>query len=190
VRPAINVGISVSRVGGNAQIKAMKKVAGTMRIDLAQYRELESFAQFGSELDKSSQRQIDRGERVVEVLKQPQFQPVSVEEQICIIWAVTNGKLDDIPVSDVKRFENELREYMREQHSDLLDELRTEGVLTDEREDKLEQAVDKFKESFSPSEDVDTDDEDEDETDDLDTLRGDVESQEERAEEAEDEPAE
>jgi F-type H+-transporting ATPase subunit alpha len=188
VRPAINVGISVSRVGGKAQVKAMRKVAGTVRIDLAQYRELESFAQFGSELDKSSQRQIDRGERVVEVLKQPQFDPVPVNEQVCIIWAVTNGKLDDIPVDDVRRFETELREFLRERHSDLMDELSSDGELPEEREEKIEKAIDEFREQFSPSEDV-SDDEDEDETDDLDTLEGDIEDEQERAEEAEGEPA-
>ena len=99
---------SVSRVGGSAQTKAMNKVSGTMRLDLAQYRELEAFAQFGSELDKASQQQLDRGVRVVEVLKQPQFSPVPMEEQVAIIWAVTNGKLDDVPVADVKRFETEM----------------------------------------------------------------------------------
>jgi F-type H+/Na+-transporting ATPase subunit alpha len=144
VRPAINVGISVSRVGGSAQVKGMKKVAGTMRIDLAQYRELEAFAQFGSELDKASQAQLDRGVRTVEILKQPQYAPVPVEEQIVIIWAVGNGKLDDVPVPDVRRFEAELREYFASRHSSLLDGLRSDGQLTDERVAELESAVDAF----------------------------------------------
>ncbi|HEX9823464.1 MAG TPA: F0F1 ATP synthase subunit alpha, partial [Actinomycetota bacterium] len=107
VRPAINVGISVSRVGGNAQIKAMKQVAGRLRLDLAQYRELEAFAELGSELDKASQAQLDRGARVVEILKQPQYRPMSVEHQVVSIWAVTNGHLDAVPVEDAKRFEEE-----------------------------------------------------------------------------------
>src|SRR5207249_8625537 len=107
VRPAINVGISVSRVGGNAQIKAMKQVAGRLRLDLAQYRELEAFATFGSELDRASQAQIERGARVVEILKQPQYRPMPVERQVISIFAVTGGVLDDLPVPDAKRFESE-----------------------------------------------------------------------------------
>jgi F-type H+/Na+-transporting ATPase subunit alpha len=152
VRPAINVGISVSRVGGSAQVKGMKKVAGTMRIDLAQYRELEAFAQFGSELDKASQSQLDRGARTVEILKQPQYAPVPVEEQIVTIWAVTNGKLDDIPVADVRRFETELREFMDSRHSELMQGLRSDGQLTDERVTALESAIDAFRQSFQPTE--------------------------------------
>ncbi|HVM00219.1 MAG TPA: F0F1 ATP synthase subunit alpha [Egibacteraceae bacterium] len=150
VRPAINVGISVSRVGGSAQRKAMKKVSGTMRLELAQYRELEAFAQFGSELDKASQSQLDRGARIVEVLKQPQFSPVPVEEQVLVIWAVTNAKLDDIPVVDARRFESELREYARDRHGELLDALREEA-LSDERVSELEQVIAAFKEGFRPS---------------------------------------
>ena len=151
VRPAINVGISVSRVGGSAQVKGMKKVSGTMRLDLAQFRELEAFAQFGSELDAASQRQLDRGERTVEVLKQPQFRPVPVSEQIIVIWAVTNGKLDDVPVPDAKRFERELREYMNTRHGDLMDELGRQGTLDDDRTERLERAVDDFRSSFRVS---------------------------------------
>jgi F-type H+/Na+-transporting ATPase subunit alpha len=151
VRPAINVGISVSRVGGSAQVKGMKKVSGTMRIDLAQYRELEAFAQFGSELDKASQAQLDRGARTVEILKQPQYDPVPVEEQIVIIWAVTNGKLDAIPVADVRRYEAELREYVQTRHGDLLEGLRSDGQLTDERASTLETVVDEFNRQFRPS---------------------------------------
>ncbi len=149
VRPAVNAGISVSRVGGNAQVPAMKKIAGRVRLDLANYRELESFAQFGSELDKASQRQIARGQRVVEVLKQPQYQPVPVGEQIVSIWATGQGAMDDIPVEDIKRFERELREYMRSRHEDLLERLRTAKI--DEVEDELEQAVTSFRDQFEPS---------------------------------------
>ena len=150
VRPAINAGISVSRVGGSAQIKAMKKVSGTIRIDLAQYRELESFAQMGSDLDAASQRQLDRGERVVELLKQPQYSPVPVEEQVVVIWAVSNGKLDDVPIADVRRFETELREFMRDRHNDLLEGFKSEGTLTDDRVETLEKALANFRERFSP----------------------------------------
>jgi F-type H+/Na+-transporting ATPase subunit alpha len=151
VRPAINVGISVSRVGGSAQVKGMKKVAGTMRIDLAQYRELEAFAQFGSELDKASQSQLDRGARTVEILKQPQYAPVPVEEQIVTIWAVTNGKLDAIPVADVRRYESELREYMASRHSELMASLKSDGQLGDDRVATLESAIDDFNSTFQPS---------------------------------------
>ena len=171
VRPAINVGISVSRVGGSAQIKAMKKVSGTMRLDLAQYRELEAFAQFGSELDKASQAQLDRGARTVEVLKQPQYQPVPAEEQVAVIWAVSNGKLDDIPVSDVRRFETELREAMRTRASDVLEGIRGDGNLDDERAAKLGAAVDAFKAAFRPSQIAKT--AEPHEQADLDTLRSD-----------------
>ncbi|HZA19942.1 MAG TPA: F0F1 ATP synthase subunit alpha, partial [Actinomycetota bacterium] len=117
VRPAINVGISVSRVGGNAQIKAMKAVAGRMRIDLAQYRALEAFAEFGSELDKASQAQLERGARVVEIMKQGQYRPMPVEEQVMSIWAVSNGYMDDLPVENVRQFESELLDHMRTRHS-------------------------------------------------------------------------
>ena len=152
VRPAINAGISVSRVGGSAQIKAMKKVSGTMRLDLAQYRDLEAFAGFGSDLDKASQDQLDRGVRTVEVLKQPQFQPVPVDEQVVIIWAVTNGKLDDVDVADVQRFNAELRDHLRNRHSDILEHLREDGSLPDELVDKINDAVDQFKRTFTGDE--------------------------------------
>jgi F-type H+-transporting ATPase subunit alpha len=169
VRPAINVGISVSRVGGNAQIKAMKSVSGTMRLDLAQYRELEAFAQFGSELDRASQAQLDRGVRVVEILKQPQFQPVSVEDQVVTIWAVSNGKLDDVPVADIKRFETQLREHLRSRSGDLLDSIRSEGTLDDEARDRLGKAVDDFRSSFQSSQSS-QDDREPGHTEDLATL--------------------
>lgn len=134
VRPAMNVGISVSRVGGAAQIKAMKAVAGTLKIDLAQFRELEAFATFGSELDKISQAQLDRGYRLTELLKQPQNQPVPVEEQVMVVFAGNNGYVDDVPVSEVRRYEAELREYLRASHADLLEEIRTTKALPEEAE--------------------------------------------------------
>jgi F-type H+/Na+-transporting ATPase subunit alpha len=179
VRPAINAGISVSRVGGSAQIKAMKKVSGTMRLDLAQYRELEAFAQMGSDLDQASQRQLDRGERVVEVLKQPQFSPVPVDEQVVIIWAASNGKLDDVPVSEIRRFERELRQYIRDRHPELLEGFRTEGTLTDDRVAELEKALDGFKDRFTVGEQrPSTEKMDED----LDTLRGEIAEEQESVE--------
>ncbi len=157
VRPAINAGISVSRVGGDAQIKAMKTVSGTMRLDLAQYRDLEAFASFGSELDQASQDQLDRGERTVEVLKQPQYAPVPVEEQVIVVWAVTNGRLDDVPVEEVQTFNERLREHVRNRHTDLLEHLRTEGTLGDDVEEQVADAVDGFKHSFSADADEDFD---------------------------------
>ena len=129
VRPAINVGISVSRVGGNAQTKAMKKVAGTLRLDLAQFRELEAFAAFGSDLDKASQQQLDRGNRLVEVLKQPQYDPVALGEQVAMIWAATKGYLDAIPVADVKPFEKALVEWIKTRDAGLLSELDANAPL-------------------------------------------------------------
>jgi F-type H+-transporting ATPase subunit alpha len=151
VRPAINVGISVSRVGGNAQIKAMKQVAGRLRLDLAQYRELEAFAEFGSELDKASQAQLERGARVVEILKQLQYEPMAVERQIISIYAVTNGYLDDVPVEDAKRFERELLEYVDTRHPDIPRHLVEKGDLPDEVEGKLKGAIEEFKRQFQPS---------------------------------------
>jgi F-type H+/Na+-transporting ATPase subunit alpha len=129
VRPAINVGNSVSRVGGSAQVKAMKQVSGTLKIDLAQFRELEAFATFGSELDKVSQAQLDRGYRLTELLKQPPQSPVPVEEQVLVIYAGTNGWTDTVPVSEVRRFEVEMREYFRANHPELLDTIRSTGNL-------------------------------------------------------------
>ena len=151
VRPAINVGISVSRVGGNAQIKAMKQVAGRLRLDLAQYRELESFAEFGSELDKASQAQLARGARTVELLKQPQYQPMRVEEQVVSIWAVANGFTDDLPVQDVGRFEREMHEFLRDRHADLYQHIAEQGTLPEDLEGKLRDAVEEFKGQFAPS---------------------------------------
>ena len=149
VRPAINVGISVSRVGGSAQIKAMRSVAGTLKTDLAQFRDLEAFAAFGSELDKVSQAQLDRGYRLTEVLKQPQNSPVPVEEQVVSIYAATNGYVDDIAVGDVRRFEAELISNFRSSHSDILTEIRDTKVLPDES--RVRQAIESFKAVFAPS---------------------------------------
>ena len=149
VRPAINVGISVSRVGGNAQIKAMKAVAGRMRIDLAQYRALEAFAEFGSELDKASQAQLERGARVVEIMKQGQYRPMPVEEQVMSIWAVSNGYMDDLPVEKVRQFENELLDHMRTRHSDIGEAIVQTGALDDDLVEKLRKAIDAFKASFT-----------------------------------------
>jgi len=171
VRPAINVGISVSRVGGSAQVKGMRKVSGTMRLDLAQYRELEAFAQFGSELDRASQRQLDRGARTVEILKQPQYQPVPVAEQIAVIRSVTSGKLDEVPVGDIRRFESELREYLTSRHGDLIDAIAADGTLDDERIQRLDRAVDDFRQTFRTSQAAEQDEHVS--LEDLDSLDGD-----------------
>ena len=149
VRPAINVGISVSRVGGNAQIKAMKGVAGRLRIDLAQYRELEAFAEFGSELDKASQAQLDRGARVVELLKQKQYTPFPVEDQVISIWAVTNGFLDDLPVPKVQEFEAGLLDFMHSRHSEIGEKILETGKIDDDLTEQLKNAVQEFKDSFT-----------------------------------------
>jgi len=152
VRPAINVGISVSRVGGNAQIKAMKQVAGRLRLDLAQYRELEAFATFGSELDRASQAQLERGARVVEILKQPQYRPMPVERQVLVIFAVTNGFLDDVAVEDAKRFQAELLDYIESRNPEIGRTIAQEGTLSDELSQPLEAAVRDFRTTFQPSE--------------------------------------
>ncbi|MDG2282928.1 MAG: F0F1 ATP synthase subunit alpha, partial [Longimicrobiales bacterium] len=149
VRPAVNVGISVSRVGGAAQIKAMKKVAGRLRLDLAQYRELEAFAQFGSDLDSATQRQLARGARTVEMLKQPQYQPMPVENQVAVIYAVTNGYLDDIDVSLVRQWELGFHQDMAAKHQDVLDGIREGGQLTDELNEKLVAAIQSFNATFA-----------------------------------------
>jgi F-type H+/Na+-transporting ATPase subunit alpha len=148
VRPAINVGLSVSRVGGAAQVKAMKQVAGTLRLDLAQYRELAAFAQFGSDLDKATQRKLNRGARMVELLKQPQYQPQPVQEQVSILYAGTRGYLDEIPIEDVRKFETEFLDFMRNSKSDILNAIKTKQVLDDEIEGKLRAAIDEFKKGF------------------------------------------
>ena len=149
-RPAIDAGNSVSRVGGNAQIKAMKKVAGTLRTDLAAFRELESFAQFGSDLDQATQAKLNRGQRTVEVLKQPLHDPIPVEKQVLILYALTHGYLDSIPVEDISRFQNELFDNFDSSHADLLKIIRETGKLPDDK--KLSAAIEEFSESFAPSE--------------------------------------
>ena len=148
-RPAIDAGNSVSRVGGNAQIKAMKKVAGTLRTDLAAYRELESFAQFGSDLDQATQAKLNRGRRTVEVLKQPLHDPIPVEKQVLILYALTHGYLDSIPVEDIARYEQEIYDNFDSSHADLLKHIRETGELPDEK--KLQAAIEEFNDSFSPS---------------------------------------
>jgi F-type H+/Na+-transporting ATPase subunit alpha len=149
VRPAVDVGISVSRVGGAAQIKAMKSVSGTLKIDLAQFRELEAFATFGSELDAVSKAQLERGARLVELLKQGLHAPMAVEEQIVSIYAGTNGYLDDIPTSDVRRFETELLDFVRTRHADLMNTIRDSGALPEG--DAVATAVTDFKSQFVPT---------------------------------------
>jgi len=149
VRPAINVGVSVSRVGGAAQIKAMKEVAGSLRLDLSQYRELESFAAFASDLDETSKKQLARGERLVELLKQPQFAPLPVEEQVVSIFLGTGGHLDSVPVEDVKRFEAELLDHMRASEEKFLEGIRSSGKLGEEEEEKLTDIINKFKKGFA-----------------------------------------
>ncbi|SDN42585.1 F-type H+-transporting ATPase subunit alpha [Desulfonauticus submarinus] len=148
VRPAINVGLSVSRVGGAAQIKAMKKVAGTLRLDLAQYRELAAFAQFGSDLDKATKQKLIRGERLVELLKQPQYQPMPVQEQVVSLYAGTRGFMDDLPVDAVRKFEDGLLDYMRNQRSDILNEIKESQDLSEELDKKLAEAINEFKKTF------------------------------------------
>ncbi|WP_100332470.1 F0F1 ATP synthase subunit alpha [Bacillus xiapuensis] len=150
VRPAINAGLSVSRVGGSAQIKAMKKVAGTLRLDLAAYRELEAFAQFGSDLDKATQAKLNRGARTVEVLKQDLNKPLKVEKQVVILYALTRGLLDDIPVEDIRRFENELLSWLDHNHTHVLEHIRTTKELAPDEDMKA--AINEFKKTFAKSE--------------------------------------
>ena len=149
VRPAIDVGISVSRVGGNAQIKAMKKVAGTLRLDLAQYRELEAFAKFGSDLDKNTQAQLTRGERMVEILKQDQYTPVNVEKQVAVIFAAFKGYIDGVDVDKVAEYESGLFDYLEANSGDDLKELAAEGVISDEMEKRLEKSIGDFTKGFT-----------------------------------------
>ena len=151
VRPAINVGISVSRVGGAAQVKAMRSVAGSLRLNLAQYRELEAFAAFGSDLDKASKAALDRGARLVELLKQPQYQPFPVNEQVVSLWMGTTGQIDDVPVEDVRRFEADFLDFVRRNHAGILDEIASTGQLSDETEESLTAAVTDFKRRFATS---------------------------------------
>ncbi len=148
VRPAVNVGISVSRVGGNAQIKAMKQVAGTLRLDLAQYRNLAAFAQFGSDLDKASQAQLARGARMVELLKQPQFAPVDVELQVASIYAGSKGFYDSIPVDSVGAFESGLHEHLKSKYKEVLQAIVATGKLEKATEESLNKAIAEFKERY------------------------------------------
>jgi F-type H+-transporting ATPase subunit alpha len=147
VRPAVNVGISVSRVGGNAQIKAMKKFAGSLRLDLANYRSLEAFAQLGTEVDASTQRQLDRGERMVELLKQPQYRPFPVEEQVVSVFAGTQGFLDDLAVSDVPRFETALLTHVRDEFPEVFEEIRGSGQISEQLNATLKELIANFKAS-------------------------------------------
>ncbi|MBI2987554.1 MAG: F0F1 ATP synthase subunit alpha [Deltaproteobacteria bacterium] len=148
VRPAINVGISVSRVGGNAQIKAMKQIAGSLRLDLAQYREMAAFAQFGSDLDQATQRQLNRGSRLVEILKQGQYEPLPVQKQILIIYAATNGFVDHLPVSALKKYEQELYAFVESRHPDLLPEIVRKRELNEELRAKMKKVLEEFNANF------------------------------------------
>ncbi len=147
-RPAVNAGISVSRVGGSAQIKAMKQVSGTLRLELAQYRELAAFAQFGSDLDKESKRRLEKGKRLTEILKQPQYKPLSVEKQIMILYAGVDNHLMDIPVNKIRKFEDEFLAYMDTQHREIEEEINSTGELTDDIKSKLNEAINEFKKVF------------------------------------------
>src|SRR3954464_11377195 len=149
VRPAINVGNSVSRVGGSAQIKAMRQVAGSLRLDLAQYRELAAFAQFGSDLDKATQSQLNRGRRLVEILKQPQYQPLSVEKQVGIIYAATKGFLDEVPIEDVRRYEEDLYRFLEARASSVLTGIAEKKILDDEVKGELNAALEEFGKTFA-----------------------------------------
>ena len=149
IRPALNVGISVSRVGSSAQVKAMKQVAGSIKLELAQYREMAAFAQFGSDLDASTQRLLNRGEKLTELLKQPQYSPMPVEEQVVSIFSGVNGYLDDLPTGDIGRFEGDLLRYVRDQHAGILETIRTEKAISDDTEAKLKAAIDSFAKTFS-----------------------------------------
>ena len=151
VRPAINVGLSVSRVGGAAQTKAMKKVAGTLKLDMAQFRELEAFAQFGSDLDKATQRQLGRGYRLVEILKQPQYQPMVAENEIAVLYAGANGYLDEWPVEAVGAYEKQMLEFMESNYADVLKDIAEKNDITDETAEKLNKALDEFKGMFQPA---------------------------------------
>ncbi|QPP06539.1 F0F1 ATP synthase subunit alpha [Streptomyces bathyalis] len=147
-RPALNVGISVSRVGGSAQHKAIRQITGSLRVDLAQYRELEAFAAFGSDLDDASKGALERGKRMTELLKQSQYNPFSTEDQVVSVWSGTNGKMDDVPVEDIRRFERELLEYMHRENKGLLTSIVEGGKMTDDTIQELGEAVDKFKKQF------------------------------------------
>jgi len=154
IRPAINVGLSVSRVGSAAQIKAMKQVAGTIKLELAQYREMEAFSQFASDLDAATQRLLARGARLTELLKQPQYSPLPVEEQVVSIFSGVRGFLDDVPITDINSFEQSLLTLMRDKHSDVLNIIRSEGEISDSTEKKLIKIIEEFAETSSWSPEV------------------------------------
>ncbi len=151
VRPAINVGLSVSRVGGAAQTKAMKRVAGTLRLDMAQFRELEAFAQFGSDLDKATQQQLNRGRRLVEVLKQPQYKPMTAEKQVSILFAGANGYLDEWPADAVSDYEKQMLEFLENKHPEILSEIKEKEDISDDLDEKIRKALDEFKGIFHPA---------------------------------------
>ena len=148
MRPAVNVGLSVSRVGGAAQTKAMKQVAGTLRLDLAQFREMAAFAQFGSDLDKATLAQIERGKRMVELLKQDQYNPITMQDQVIVLFAGTQGYLDDIPVEAIKKFENEFLKFIKGTKDDLRTELADKKAIDDDLKAKLVKAIEEFKKGF------------------------------------------
>lgn len=152
IRPAVNVGLSVSRVGSAAQIKAMKKVAGTLKLDLAQFRELEAFAQFGSDLDENTKKQLERGKRAVEILKQPQYAPVAIEDQVVVLYALTHGYLDDVAIADISQFEEELKEYAQKHAKTFYKELRETNMWTDAGEEELNNVIQEFKNMSAVSE--------------------------------------
>ena len=145
IRPALNVGLSVSRVGSAAQVKAMKKVAGKLRLDLAQFRELEAFAQFGSDLDDATKQKIERGKRTVEILKQGQYEPISVENQVAILFALSKGFVDEVPVEDITKWEAEFSKFMNASHREVLDEIKEKGEIGEELEEELKKAISEFK---------------------------------------------
>jgi F-type H+-transporting ATPase subunit alpha len=167
-RPAIDTGNSVSRVGSSAQIKAMKDVAGTLRLDLNQFRELASFAQFGSDLDKATQQTLSRGEHLTAILKQGELDPMPVEEQVVVLYAASNGYLDEIETDVVTDWERQFRDFMRDSHGEVLDSIRDEQKLSDENEEKLEEAIENFNENYEPEQtsfaDVSPGDEEEEDT--------------------------
>jgi len=153
-RPAINVGLSVSRVGGAAQVKAMKQVAGTLRLDLAQYRELAAFAQFGSDLDKTTQQQLNRGARLVEILKQPQYQPLPMEKQVTILFAGTRGLLDELPVEVLQDFEQELYAFIEKKHPAIFSELAEKQIISEELDKKMRAAIQECVKEFKANRNI------------------------------------
>jgi F-type H+-transporting ATPase subunit alpha len=150
IRPAINIGLSVSRVGGAAQTKAMRKVGGSLRLDMAQFRELEAFAQFGSDLDKATQRQLNRGRRLVEILKQPQYKPIPAEKEVMVLFAGAYGYLDEWPVEAMGKYEQQMLAFMENKNPDLLKDIKEQQTISDSLEEKLKKALDDFKNCFDP----------------------------------------